>query len=314
MTLLDRYLSAIREHLPKDLPADDVVAEIGDELQSQQEARETELGRALTEDEEAALIKAHGHPRAVAARYNRVQYLIGPELLPFYWSTLSLVAVIVVAIELIGGGVAAIFAHNGLRFFSALGAAFSSLIWIFGIVTIVFAIAERVPQSGESNFATSIMRWDPRKLPTPGARAPVSRFSSLAEFIANTLMLLVLLDANGPQHIPLDGVVTSLLSAVNATLTPAWHAALIGTIIGTALLAVAAITVFIRPQLVVLHECARMVASIAVIIGVVITLQAGPWITPVGAVNTSALYGLVAALVILGIQLFSSLRVLVSRR
>nr|MDQ2681812.1 hypothetical protein [Candidatus Eremiobacteraeota bacterium] len=108
MTMRDRYLYAVRSNLAKGSVADDIVAEISDELQSQADEREAALGRSLTEDEWASLIKAYGHPRVVAARYSRVQYLIGPALLPFYWSTLSLVATIVVAIELLGGSISAI--------------------------------------------------------------------------------------------------------------------------------------------------------------------------------------------------------------
>ncbi len=317
MTLLDRYLYAVQSDLPKGQPGGDIIAEIGDDLQSQMEEREVALGRTLTEDEQAAIIKAYGHPRRIAARYAGAQYLIGPELLPFYWSTLRLVVTIVIAIELLGGAVSALVAHNGILFFDALYAAFHSLIWIFSIVTIAFALNERVPNNGNMNgnvIGTWMFRWDPRRLPEPGALPPVPRSSSLAEFIANFLALLVLLDAGGSHRIPLDTLLANALRNMHATLTPAWHPAYIGTIAGTALLALAAITVFVRPKLTALHEVVRAMSSAATMIGIALTLQAGPWIRPAGRpLNSIALYILVSAIVILGFQWTNSVRILLRK-
>lgn len=311
MTLLDRYLYAVQSDLPKDQPAGDIIAEIGDELQSQMEEREVALGRALTEDEQAAIIKAYGHPRLIAGRYSRVQYLIGPELLPFYWSTLRLVATIVISIELLAGAVSALVSHDGVLFFDALYAAVHSLIWIFGIVTLIFAVSGSAPQRNSGSIITWLFRWDPSRLPSPGVRPPVPRSSSLAEFIANFLALLVLLDAAGAHRIPLDALVANALLDMHVTLTPAWHAAYIGTAAGTGLLAFAAITVFVWPRLTALHEVARAVASAASIVGIVFTLQAGPWVQSPGELsNTVALYALVTALVILSFQWTISIRIL----
>ena len=312
MTMLDRYLYAVQSSLGKNRSAADIVAEIGDDLQSQIEDRERELARPLTQDEQAALIKAYGHPRVVAGRYGAVQHLIGPELLPFYWSTLRLVATIVIAIELIGGAVSALVSHNGALFFGALGAAWNSLIWIFGIVTVVFALSERAAGGGRRIGIPA--SWDPRRLPTPGVRSPVPRSSALAEFVANFIALLVLLDAPGPHRIPLDIVVANVLRSMHATLTPAWHAAYVGTAAGCALLAISAIIVFVQPRLTAMHEFIRAVASVSVVLGVALTLQAGPWVQPAaGPLNTAALYGLVAALVILALQITLSMRILLRK-
>ncbi|HZX68357.1 MAG TPA: hypothetical protein VFE70_05710 [Candidatus Elarobacter sp.] len=314
MTMLDRYLYAVQEALPKDQPAGDIVAEIGDDLQSQIDERASSLGRPLTEDEQAALLRAYGHPRVVAARYGGAQYLIGPELLPYYWSTLRTVATIVIAVELLGGTISAVVSHNGTLFFSALATAWNSLIWIFGIVTIIFAVNERLPVRDGRSGGIVPFRWDPRRLPAPAARPPTPRGSSIAEFIANCIALLVLLDAAGTHHIPLDIIVANALRDAHATLTPAWHAARIGAIAGTALVAASALAVFVRPSLATLHELVRAIASAAVIAGIAFTLQAGPWIEPAsGSLNTTALYALVAALVILVLQLAISLRTLLRK-
>lgn len=313
MTMLDRYLYAVRTDLPKDAPADDVVAEIADELQSQIEARETALDRPLTDDEQAETLKAYGHPRVVAARYGRMQYLIGPDLLPFYWSALRIVATVVVAIELVAGGISAIVTHDGLVFFGALSAAWNSLIWIFGIVTVVFALGDRAERR-DGRAGIIPLGWDPRRLPAPGVLAPVPRSSALAEFVANFMALLVLLDAPGPHRIPLDSIVAAALDGMHASLTPAWHGAYIGLIAGSGLLALAAIVAFIWPRPAVMHELARLVASAVVIVGVAFTLRAGPWISPSdGLLNTAALYTLLAAIAILALQIAISARTLLRR-
>ncbi len=305
MTMLDRYLYAVQADLPKNA-AGDITAEIADDLQSQIEERESVLGRRLTDDEQAAILKAYGHPRVVAARYNAVQYLIGPELLPFYWSALIAVATIVVAIELIGGAVAALVTHNGLHFFGALSAAWNSLVWIFAIVTIIFAVSERVPQRRTRD-------WDPRRLPAPSSLAPMPRGSSIIEFIANFVALLVLVDASGPHRVPLDAILAEMLRELHASLTPAWQDAYIGTIAATALLAASAMAVFLQPRLRPMHESVRGLSSAIVIVGVALTLRNGPWITGNAGLNTAALYALVAAAVVLAIQIAASLRVLLRK-
>lgn len=313
MTLFDRYLYEIRRQLPK-AQADDIVAEIADDLQSQIEAREAALDRVLTEDEEAALIKAYGHPTVVAARYNSVQYLVGPESFPFYFSALRLVATVVIAIELLAGAVGALVSHNGAVFFSALGAAWNSLIWIFGIVTIIFAVSERVPHSATSRLPFRRRNWDPRRLPSPGMLPPVPRGSALVEFIANFIALLVLIDATGPHHIPLDAMIANISRDLHLALTPAWHAAYIGTISGTALIAIAAIAVFVWPQLSALREVAHVAGSLMTIAGIALTLQAGPWIEPSNSpLNAMVLYTLMSAIVILATQAGLSVRALLRK-
>ena len=68
MTLVDRYLRAVRDHLPRG-QQDDIIDELSDSIQSQIEDQEANLGRPLGEDEQVALLRGFGHPMAVAARY-----------------------------------------------------------------------------------------------------------------------------------------------------------------------------------------------------------------------------------------------------
>ena len=90
MELLDRYLQAVKKHLPWQRQ-DDIIAELRANLEAQLEDKEAELGRPLTKEEAEQWLKQMGSPIQVAARYQRQQYLIGPALFPTYWYVLKLV-------------------------------------------------------------------------------------------------------------------------------------------------------------------------------------------------------------------------------
>src|SRR5258708_15483889 len=83
MELLDRYLQAIEFWLPK-RQRQDIIAELSEDLRSQVEEKETELGRKLEDAEVEAILKRCGSPLEVASRYRPQQYLIGPTLFPIY--------------------------------------------------------------------------------------------------------------------------------------------------------------------------------------------------------------------------------------
>jgi hypothetical protein len=297
ISLLDRYLFAVERALPKDVDAADVTAEIRDDLQSQIDDGTPEFDA----------IKAYGDPRVVAVRYSRVPYLIGPQLYPFYRETLRNVLVAALALVLLVGGIAAILAHDGVLFFDALETGWNVAIWIVVIVTAIFATAERVPTSGDRVGPFS-RAWDPLRLPAPGALPPVGRFGSLVEFCANFLALLALLDAR-TQHIPLDRLVANVLASGHAVLTPAWIPLYYAAVVGTAILAGSAITLFLRPPMSAFHEVARIVSAVVVLAGAVMTLARGPWIVASqSGWNTAALVCLLATLLVFVVTIAQSVR------
>ncbi|MGH7019822.1 MAG: hypothetical protein ACREEY_08085, partial [Brevundimonas sp.] len=84
MDVIERYLEAVAAQLSTE-DREDIVAELRDLILSRVEAREEELGRALSDDEKEAILHEIGHPLVVAARYRKgPDSLIGPELFP-YW-------------------------------------------------------------------------------------------------------------------------------------------------------------------------------------------------------------------------------------
>jgi len=144
MDLIDRYLNAVAAQLPQD-ERDDIVAELRDLILSRFEAKEEQLGRALTEDEQEAILHEIGHPLVVAARYRKgPDSLVGPELFP-YWlfavkaGLLLMLAVqaVVLFINLISGP-----ADAGQSIAQAFHGFFGTSLWLIGAATVVAALFE----------------------------------------------------------------------------------------------------------------------------------------------------------------------------
>lgn len=83
MELIDRYLQAVKFWLPRN-QKDDIIAELSEDLRSQVEEKESELGRKLADADIEPILKRCGSPMAVAARYLPQRSLIGPALFPIY--------------------------------------------------------------------------------------------------------------------------------------------------------------------------------------------------------------------------------------
>jgi len=177
MELLDRYLQAVRFWLPRK-QQDDIIAELGDDLRSQIEERESALGRPMNEDELVTLLKQAGHPLWVAGRYQKQQALIGPVLFPLYSFVLKIVALGYLVPWLVVWIVLTVFvpSHRAAGPMLTLAGGWASfctnIIVIFGGVTLAFAILERVQSA-----VSALQQWDPRKLPRPKDR--VSRVESV---------------------------------------------------------------------------------------------------------------------------------------
>src|SRR5271165_4676194 len=175
MELIDRYLQSVKWMLPRK-QQDDVIRELSDEILSQVEEKEAALGRPLTEDEQAALLKQLGHPMLLASRYRKQRYLIDPALFSIYWFVLRLV----MAVTFFGLAVASVaVAATGRGLGSALGILLRfpfAALSVFAWVTIVFVILDIVQVKFDFYG-----KWDPRTLPKLNKRKPKH---SMAESIA----------------------------------------------------------------------------------------------------------------------------------
>ena len=177
--LIDRYLAAIARELPERERAD-IVAELRDELLSDIEGREAELGRPLAPPELAGALAEFGNPLVVAGRYRKAQHLIGPQVYPFWWvamkATLTVIAavyVVLVVLALIGGRVS----------LDGFGSPLVTALFAFGSVTLVFAGLERFGDPAK------MARWRPERLP-PARGKRGSRFEILTELGMGIVFLL----------------------------------------------------------------------------------------------------------------------------
>ena len=180
MELLDRYLQAIEFWLPK-RQRQDIIAELSEDLRSQIEEKEPELGRKLEDAEVEAILKRCGSPLAVASRYRSQQYLIGPTLFPIYRFVLAVLLIgcvvprflIWLAFLLVDP------AHRGYLHMENLWA---TVLYFAFFTTLAFAIAER---SGVKLEALNT--WNPRKLPPVRDPNRISRLGSLFEIAAGVV-------------------------------------------------------------------------------------------------------------------------------
>lgn len=152
-------------------------------LLNQVEDTEAELGRPLNRQDIEAMLLEFGHPLVVAARYRKTQQLIGPEIFPFWLTTLkwtlgiaAIVYVVLAAIHLLAGG-------DPGRVQSSSPSILMVAIFLFGMVTLVFSAFERFGKAGFLND------WKPSRLPPPDRRTR-PRFAIASEIAVDVVFIL----------------------------------------------------------------------------------------------------------------------------
>ncbi|HEY3455085.1 MAG TPA: hypothetical protein VGK64_10820, partial [Bryobacteraceae bacterium] len=185
---MERYLQAVKPLLPRKAQ-DDILRELSENIRCRMDEREADLGRPLSAAEQEEIIKEHGHPVVVAARYGRTQYLIGPAVFPFYWLILRIAAVGALIVRLVVEVVMALLSPDPAHaILPALFAVPSVLIPVFFWVTAVFAVFELCSSFFTVNWKKS---WSPRSLPVVGTHSPaVSRTESVAQIIFGTAAVI----------------------------------------------------------------------------------------------------------------------------
>jgi hypothetical protein len=169
MELLDRYLQAVRKHLPWKRQ-DDIIAELRANLESQLEEREAELGRPMNDAEAETWIGQLSSPFQMAAHYQPQQYLIGPAVFPAYLHILRLACVWAAVVYTIVSVTNAVLAKsfNGAGLAEAVLQLPLVLIQVVAWITLVFAAIEftaaRFPGKCP-NISSFRAKWSPRDLP-----------------------------------------------------------------------------------------------------------------------------------------------------
>jgi hypothetical protein len=172
MTMVERYLHAVRDFLPRG-QQDDIINELSDSIQSRLEDEGVSRGRPLTEEEQVVILRGLGHPMAVAAHYRGDErsvtfgrLLIGPELFPVYLKVLW----INLAITLVFGVIALV---AGGSLWSAIAGVVLPFVLQFVIVTAVFIFIDRRWRSDPD-------AWDPRTVNSMGADLDVSSLDGIS--------------------------------------------------------------------------------------------------------------------------------------
>ena len=168
MELIDRYVHEVGEHLPARM-REDVQAELRSLLLEMVEERARAAGRTADSELVTRVLREFGPPEEVASRYAPpAQYFIGPRLFPVYKLAVGIMGLVVAALFLaffVVGVVRTIQKPDeavtlGLAL-SVVGKILHTAIFNFGLMTLVFAVVERVQQHRE---LTGKM-WNPAALP-----------------------------------------------------------------------------------------------------------------------------------------------------
>jgi hypothetical protein len=232
MNLLERYLQAVGQYLAPG-SREDVLAELRVNLEAEMDARAEEKQGPLTESETAAILKAHGRPMVVAARYMPQQYLIGPEVFPFYLLTLRRTAPLVVLVYFVAHLATFIFSPTPGAFAASLLKSFLQLVPVLLIswtaITLTFAMLEYGhKQHGQGACWDD---WDPAKL-SPLAHPPKekSHASRVADLVVHCLWMLYVFAIPRHPYLVL-GPGALFLTKLSAGFAPVWRVFYIAIIV-----------------------------------------------------------------------------------
>ncbi|MCA9900342.1 MAG: hypothetical protein H6654_06210 [Ardenticatenaceae bacterium] len=162
--MIDRYVNEVGEYLPRKMRAD-IEMELRSLLLDALEERADEEPSAK---ETAAFLQEFGSPETIAAQYRPAEALIGPTLFPTYKVVVTITVSIIGVLHLLLLGVT-LWSGNGAAWLDmVLNSVFSfgrSAILNAGIVTIIFALLERIPVEPLALPEKNREVWDPFTLP-----------------------------------------------------------------------------------------------------------------------------------------------------
>ena len=319
MELLDRYLQAVRFFLPR-RQQDDIIRELEENLISQMEDREEQLGRPLTDDERADVLRRHGHPMLVAGRYRSRHHLIGPVFFPIYRFALQMGLGVALVVTIVLGTIDAV-VHGDVaaRLVRSFLAYPGRALMVFAWTTLSFAALDwaqsRLP------LARS---WDPRTLPKVVSRENrLSRLTSLCECLAaGAALIWLLLIAQSPSL--MLGPAAEILD-----LSPVWRTVYVPILVLVLAIMTLSVVNFVIPEWTSARSYARLSIHAAGLTITLVLLRAGEWVvardmtvfsdgTPSSVVadivNNSIELGLVLALVVGLFEIGREIRRLVARR
>ena len=287
MPPLDRYLSNLAKLLPAN-QREDILRELSEDIQSEMEDKESELGRPLTETEQIELLKRRGNPLQVASGYTENKgtlafgpQIIGPVLFPFYVRVLTfnlgltflIVGAIFAALSLAG---------QPFRLTDLFSSVMLQLLLQLTAVTVIFALVEKRlacyphdwnQQEFEKNLQTRIQKSIQEKLLPK--KQEVSRFDSIAALIATSIALLWF------QSLWAKPFLIFGPAASEITFAPIWHRVYLPTVIIMLAAIVRASINIAEPNWVRFRDVASVISDAAGLAVIYALIFAGTWVVPI---------------------------------
>jgi len=223
--LIERYLIAVKFWLPRD-QKDEIIAELSEDLHSQIEEQQSQLGRPLARPEIEEILKRCGAPMSVGQRYLPQRSLIGPALFPIYRLVVRGLLFYYLLPWLGFWAIAALLsttfraAHPGLSIFSTLETWWLALTYSLFLCTLAFAILERT-----QTLDPLLNNWNPRTLPPVRDPNRIPRANTIIELIVSIITLDIWLQLGifrRAFHFDAPGRGGGPLHAVDFTLSPLW--------------------------------------------------------------------------------------------
>jgi hypothetical protein len=269
MDLVDRYVYAVKRHLPA-AQQEDIVNELTDDILSQIKDKEEELGRPLDEGEQEAILKHYGHPYLLASRYRPQQYLIGPTLFPFYLPALKIAMALAFALQVIVAFSIGLAQRAPERILPHIVGFPAVAIQVLFWVTLAFAVADYC-QARLNLFD----KWSPRTLPpVADGKRPPKRGNLVAEVVINILFFAWWLAIPAYPALLL-GPAASLLS-----FSPGWSrvysVVLIPAIVSTVMLVAA----LVRPAWAGVLRFRSLTVNLLGLFVLSVAINAGPLLIP----------------------------------
>jgi hypothetical protein len=318
MQILDRYLKNVGTFLPSE-QREDILRELSENIRSQMEEKEAEVGRPLTESEQGAILKGLGHPLVVASRYRHDQRsvsfgreIIGPVLFPAYQRVLAWNLSFAFGIILIVFGCLLV-AGERLTAQGAISVVFYQFLIQFSVITVIFALVDRHigrhpdqwcvrrPFAVELGPELDEKALRPDSAASKGPR-PVSRFDSVAIMVASVGALAWLSVVQRNQFF-IFGPAAAIIG-----LGPVWNEALPWIVTLTFAGMIRAFVNLLRPDWLRFRDLARIAIDSAAAGIVVFLLRGREWVVPrhagqgleaVSAINQLLFYGSIAGVALL---------------
>jgi len=289
MELVDRYLKAVAKALPE-AQREDIIRELSEDIHSEMEDKQSELGRSLTAAEQESLLKQRGNPLLLAARYRQDHRslvigrpLIGPVLFPFYVKvlcfnlgiTILVTATIFVALSVSG---------QNISFNQVFSICLLQLLIQLGVVTLIFSLVQRHltknPDRWDLSGARGGLRLDLKTEKNVSLRLErgtpqVSRFDSVSIIVASVVALVWLTEVQKAPFLILGPAAAFL------KLAPIWYQVYFPIVLLTVAEIVRAVINLFRPDWTRFRSVFSIGMHCAGLALIYFLLKGGSWVVPV---------------------------------